>query len=160
MHKFLTVLVATGGNVTAACKSIRISRAAAYSWRNDDQDFAAAWDVAMDWSTQALEDEAVTRALTGRNRPVFYQGRVVGHIRERSDLLLMFMLKGRKPNTYRDRIDIVPGGGGAGPSSAPLIEQISAPSSAASRLLHAPMIEPATPAPASEPEPSEPSEEP
>lgn len=147
MHRFLAVLVETGGNVTAACKSIRISRTAAYSWRNADADFAAAWDVAMDWSTQALEDEAVARALTGRNRPVFYQGKVVGHIRERSDLLMMFMLKARRPNVYRDRIDIRPDGmggpGGTAAAAGPLIEQIGAASAAASRLMSPFTIEPA-----------------
>lgn len=164
MHRFLTVMIETGGNVRAACRSIRISRTAAYAWRREDEDFRKAWDLAMDLSTQALEDEAITRATTGRNRPVFYQGRVVGSIRERSDLLLMFMLKARRPDKYRDRFDLVPPGASTPVTTGPLIDQVADSVRAANAILATPItIEPAPLGPPQEPaaaEPAEPAEPP
>jgi hypothetical protein len=109
-RRFLEILVETGGNVTAACKSIKIGRATAYRWREDDEDFARHWDIAHDLSTQALEDECIRRATIGTPRPVFFQGKIVGSIREKSDILLIFMLKARKPEVYRDKFE------GRGPS--------------------------------------------
>ena len=35
-------------------------------------------------------------------RPVFHQGKEIGSIREYSDTLLIFMLKARRPATFRD----------------------------------------------------------
>lgn len=131
---FLHVLIETGGNVTMACKSVRISRTQAYAWRREDPDFKTGWELALDLSTQALEDEATKRAMFGTNRPVFYGGKVVGHIREKSDLLLMFMLKGRKPETYRDRMDVNHSGSIA-PPRGPVIDVIADSVKAADRLL-------------------------
>ena len=36
--------------------------------------------------------------------PVFYQGEVVGSVRKFSDTLLMFLLKGNRPDKYKDRV--------------------------------------------------------
>ena len=35
--------------------------------------------------------------------PVYYQGKEVGQIRKFSDTLLIFLLKGARPETYRER---------------------------------------------------------
>jgi hypothetical protein len=48
-----------------------------------------------------LEDEAVRRAYEGWLKPVFYQGRQCGAVRRYSDKLLMFLLKGWRPERYR-----------------------------------------------------------
>ena len=46
------------------------------------------------------------RAIEGVDKPVFHNGKVVGSIREYSDTLLIFALKGSMPSKYRERIDI------------------------------------------------------
>ena len=46
------------------------------------------------------------RASEGTLKPVFYQGKMCGEIREYSDTLLIFLLKARRPETYRERSDI------------------------------------------------------
>ena len=46
------------------------------------------------------------RALEGGEEPVFYQGKIVGSVRKYSDTLLMFMLKARRPERYRDRVGV------------------------------------------------------
>lgn len=101
--RFLAHLAETA-NVTAACKKARITRSAAYEWRNLDEEFAKAWEAAVDRGTDALEDEGVRRAFEGTLKPVYQQGRKVGTVREYSDTLLIFMLKGRRPEKFKDRV--------------------------------------------------------
>jgi hypothetical protein len=56
-----------------------------YDWREADAEFAAAWDAALGLGGDALEDEAIRRAMNG------------------SDYLMVFMLKALKPEKYRER---------------------------------------------------------
>jgi hypothetical protein len=54
-----------------------------------------------------LEDEAVRRAYEGVEKPVCQMGKEVGVIREYSDTMLIFLLKGLRPAKYRERYDVV-----------------------------------------------------
>ena len=85
-----------------ACKSLGISRRTVYNWKRDDADFAKEWEEAVDDAVDAMEAEAYRRAKIGTRKPVFQQGRQVGYIREYSDTLLIFMLKAKRPNEYRE----------------------------------------------------------
>jgi hypothetical protein len=98
---FLEALQATA-NVTASCRIAGLPRSCVYDWREADPEFAADWTSALERGCDALEDEAVRRGCEGYLRPVFQQGREVGVIREYSDLLLIFMLKARRPDKFRD----------------------------------------------------------
>ncbi len=60
----------------------------------------------------ALESEAVRRALTGVEVPVFHQGRECGATVKHSDQLLMFLLKTLKPSRYAGVKDASPTGPG------------------------------------------------
>jgi hypothetical protein len=99
---FLAALAETA-NVSRACLVARLPRRTAYDARAADPAFAAAWDAAVELGTDALEDEAVRRAHEGTVKPVFYKGAECGGIREYSDTLLIFMLKARRPERYRER---------------------------------------------------------
>ncbi len=99
---FLTALTATC-SVTRACQAIDISRTAAYEWRDEDPEFAAAWEVAKRRGAEALEDEAIRRGHEGFKEPVFYQGVATDTIRKYSDTLLIFTLKGAMPEKYAER---------------------------------------------------------
>jgi len=101
-ERFLTALSETA-SVTKACELARLPRRTVYNWRRTDQGFAQAWEAALDMGTDALEDEAIRRAYHGTGRPVFQGKELVGHVRDYSDTLLIFMLKARRPNKYRDR---------------------------------------------------------
>lgn len=114
MARFLEVLSNTA-NVSAAAKTIRVSRGHLYEVRGNDDDFAAAWDEAVKLGTSALEDEAVRRAMDGTLKPVFYKGQKCGTIREYSDTLLIFLLKARDPDKYADRVRKELTGPGGGP---------------------------------------------
>ncbi len=93
---FLEVLGDTG-IVTEACARSGLARRTVYFWRGKDPSFAEAWTQALERGVDALEDEALRRALGGRLEPVFYQGKECGAVRKYSDTLLMFMLKARRP---------------------------------------------------------------
>jgi len=94
------------GIVGAACKKAKIGRTTAYKVRDEDADFAAAWDAALDDAADDMETEAWRRGKLGVLKPVYQGGKRVGSVREYSDTLLIFMLKGTRPEKYRDRQQI------------------------------------------------------
>lgn len=104
--EFLQVLRETGGNVSRACAVIELTRTRVYEWRAADPLFAQAWDEAVESGTDELEEEARRRAFSGVDEPVFYQGEECGAVRKYSDTLLIFLLKGRRPDKYRERVTI------------------------------------------------------
>lgn len=101
---FCAALAAAGGNVTRACEAIDVARLTAYRWREDDPEFAAAWDEAKSAGLDALEDEALRRAFEGIDKPIVHQGVITDTVREYSDTLAIFLLKGGKPEKYRERV--------------------------------------------------------
>lgn len=80
-------------SVTDAAKDVGFNKRTAYKWRAADPAFAQAWQAAQADSTAALEREALRRALSGTQKPVYRGGELVGHITEYSDQMLMFLLK-------------------------------------------------------------------
>ncbi len=99
---FLEVL-GTTANVTQACAIAGLACRSVYHWRTHDEGFAQAWTEALERGIDALEDVALRRATEGREEPVFYKGEKCGSVRKPSDALLMFMLKARRPEIYKDR---------------------------------------------------------
>jgi hypothetical protein len=78
------------GNVTQVCRALDLHRPAIYAWKKDDPSFAREWEDALALGVEGLEDEARRRAIQG------------------SDLLLIFLLKGAKPEkyAYRSQVDV------------------------------------------------------
>ncbi len=91
------------GNVTDAAGHSGLNRCALYRARANNRAFGMAWEKAVELGTAALEDEAVRRAAEGWLDPVFYQGKECGRVRRYSDGLLMFLLKARRPEAFKDR---------------------------------------------------------
>jgi hypothetical protein len=83
-ERFLEAVRETG-NVRDACRALHLHRPTMYAWRDDDPSFRDAWEEALAMGGEALEDEARRRAMNG------------------SDILPIFLLKGLKPEKYRDR---------------------------------------------------------
>lgn len=63
-------------NVSASARAAGISTTSVYALRKTDADFAAAWDQAIEDSTDALEAEARRRAVQGVQEPIVYQGQL------------------------------------------------------------------------------------
>lgn len=91
------------GVQTRAARAAHVHRTSVLIWKNQDEEFAAALEVARDLAGDALEDAAIERGRYGIDRPIFHQGKICGKVREYSDTLLIFALKGAKPEKYRER---------------------------------------------------------
>ena len=125
---FLAALAITG-NIRQSCEAAEIDRRTAYYLRDEDQTFAIEWDSALEQSADLLEQEARRRAEQGVRRLKFHNGAVitvqalspdgmpltqedgtpfmvpyVEH--EYSDTLMIFLLKGIRPEKYRERADV------------------------------------------------------
>ena len=88
---FLEALRGTA-TVTEACRVVGIGRTSAYKARQQDEAFAVAWADVEEESTETLESVAVQRAVDG------------------SDTLMIFLLKSRRPQKYRENVKIEHGG--------------------------------------------------
>lgn len=100
---FLRALDETG-MVTAACDATGIPRRTAYNWRDSDEAFRERWTDIVERTTEQMEREAQRRAVEGwTEREIFDEdGNTIGEVRKYSDTLLIFLLKGRRPDVYRD----------------------------------------------------------
>lgn len=97
--------LAQGFSVTSASRAAGITRQTLARWRRNDAAFDAACREAIEAGTDALEDDAIVRATVGRAKPVFYKGEIVGEVAEYSDRLMELMLKARRPDKFRERVD-------------------------------------------------------
>ena len=86
-QRFLDLLAKTF-SVTAAAEGAGIDRCHVYTVRAQDAEFATQWDAALARAIDGLEAAAYKRAA------------------QTSDTLLIFLLKTRRPDLYRDRQDI------------------------------------------------------
>ena len=102
-------------SITKAADASKAHRRSHYKWLADDPDYAAAFERAKIEAGQTLEDEAIRRAHEGVLTPVFYKGKPTGAVREYSDQLLMFLLRGFIPEKYKDRVTAEVGGLNGGP---------------------------------------------
>jgi hypothetical protein len=103
LDRFIAELAARS-SITAACKAAGIGKVTAYDHRRRNEDFARRWSDALEEGTDQLEDEAHRRAM------------------ESSDTLLMFLLKARGPEVYRERYAIEHSSEIARPTAAELAE--------------------------------------
>lgn len=112
---FLEALAALG-HVGQAAKHAGVSVRTAYNHRTSDPEFAAAWESALQTAMETvLEPEAVRRAVQGVPEPIYYKGDQVGTVQKYSDTLLIFLLKGGKPEKYKERTANEHTGAGGGP---------------------------------------------
>jgi hypothetical protein len=103
------------GNVSAAARHAGIERKSVYNWQEHDDEFAIAYQQAEIASLELMEGEARRRAVEGvgsQRRVYDNRGNLVDEYTETkySDVLLIFLLKARAPEKYRDRHDITTGG--------------------------------------------------
>lgn len=95
-----------------ACEAASIDRTTAWRHRQSDEDFAEAWDHALEEGIDRAEQEAFRRAVQGWEQGVWHQGVQVGTETRYSDALLSLMLKGRRKSVYADRTELTGADGG------------------------------------------------
>lgn len=98
--------------VKRAAKAAKIHHATVYKHLARDETFRKRVDEALEAGAIALEQEAIRRAVEGVKEPVFYKGQKVAAVTRYSDTLLIFLLKGLKPERYKDRHEHTGPGGG------------------------------------------------
>ncbi|WP_369025056.1 hypothetical protein [Qipengyuania sp. RANM35] len=100
---FIEALADTG-SVAAACRKVGRSTHGAYHLRRQEgaEEFAAAWEAALDFGMRRIEDVAMDRALNGVEVPVYSYGQLVGTRISYNDRLLMFMLRNRAPERFAE----------------------------------------------------------
>ena len=97
---------AENGVVLYACRAAGIGRTTFYDWLKKDKRFAELHAQATEDAIDVLEQEAKRRAVDGWDEPVYQKGEEVGKVRKYSDNLLITLLKGKKPDVYRERVDL------------------------------------------------------
>jgi hypothetical protein len=121
-RSFLTAIANTCSIVRAAAIA-ETDRDNPYIWLKEDPQYAAAFEIARNRGADAREAEAVRRAFEGVTKPVFHAGKraidvgqnpdgsitrdaagkpvgIPAAVREYSDVLLIFLLKGRNPAVF------------------------------------------------------------
>jgi hypothetical protein len=92
------------GVLRRACSTAHISPTAVYYHKRKSPLFALRLTIYKDIGGDALEEEAFRRAVEGVNKDIFWQGGVCGTETVYSDSLLSMLLKGAKPDKYKDRV--------------------------------------------------------
>lgn len=100
---FIEALADTG-SVASACRAVNRSTHGAYHLRRQPgaEEFAAAWEAALDFGMRRIEDVAMDRALNGVEVPVYSYGQLIGTRISYNDRLLMFMLRNRAPERFAE----------------------------------------------------------
>lgn len=108
---FLAAL-AECGILTQAAELAGIDRVTVWRRRQDDEEFSAACDRAIDMAADKLEAEARRRAVEGVEEPVYQGGQLVGTKTVYSDSLLALLLKGRRKRVFAERVEQTGADGG------------------------------------------------
>lgn len=103
---FLAMLVVEG-TMTEAAKAAGVNYRTVTRTKEKDDEFSRQIAAAQEMYTQRLERELYRRAMEGNEEPVHFRGQRVDTIRRFSDTLLIFALKARRPEVYRDANQIV-----------------------------------------------------
>ena len=111
--EIVLAMLANGATYAAAAAAVGAHRRTIIKWPDRDEEFAERWNDAVEHGVDRLEEEAIRRAVDGVDRPVFFQGKIVGYTKEYSDTLLKFLLEAKRPAVYRARnISPLDGSGG------------------------------------------------
>lgn len=87
--------LADTGCVDRSARMVNMAQTNCYALRRAPgaEEFARAWEAALDCGLLIMKDLAFERAIEGELIPVFSQGKLMGYRRKRNDALLMFCLR-------------------------------------------------------------------
>ena len=104
---FFELVVRYGGNISRACEIAKVTRVAVYARRDSNEEFAARLARCVEQGSDVMMDEARRRAFEGVTEKVYWQGDPVDVKQTYSDALIQFMLRGLKPDVFKDRTENV-----------------------------------------------------
>jgi len=99
-------------NITAAARAAKINPRRHYRWLAKYPKYAEAFERAKIVAGDFLESAAVERATAGWLEPVFYQGQKCGSVRRFDGGLMQFLLRGAKPEKYKNSAELTGPNGG------------------------------------------------
>lgn len=114
------------GIVLDGCRAAGVSRSAVEHWRESSEWFDTMYAIAIEEAADRIEGEAFRRAVEGYDEPVIYQGMTTTVIdkdtgeekqlvvRKYSDALLQTILKGARPEKYRENHKVEHSGAAGG----------------------------------------------
>lgn len=91
------------GVIAEAARLANIDQDCHWIWLHADPQYKAAFVKAEQIAADRLETELINRVYDGVKEDVWWQGQIVGATRKFSDTLLIFALKGAKPDKYREQ---------------------------------------------------------
>lgn len=92
------------GCVKWAARVAKIARKTHYCWLKGDLEYAVAFKEARMVAADFLESKLVERATVGWLEPVYFQGKVCGHVRRFDDSAAQFLLRAWMPEKYGNQI--------------------------------------------------------
>lgn len=121
--------LATNPNVSAASLKAGCNRRTVFKWRQEDPEFARAFDDAIDQALDKIEGALFERAVNGTMEYVVSGGRVMADsngqpliIRKYSDTAAIAMLKARRRDVFGDKSSVEM----SGPNGKPI--EVESPS--------------------------------
>jgi hypothetical protein len=110
----LLAAVSVAGCLTRAAEAAEVARSQHYEWLKQSEAYATAYHAAQIEAADLLESEARRRAVDGTKRLKFHLGKPIldpetgepYFEHEYSDVLLIFLLKGLKPEKFRERSQV------------------------------------------------------
>lgn len=118
------VALSRSWNFAQAALAAGVDRGTGYNWRQNvppDPAFMTALTEANNLFVERAEAEMWRRGIDGVEKPVYQQGRMVGTVREFDTTAAIFMLKGAKPDKYRDRFGLEH----SGPNGGPMVTKVT-----------------------------------
>lgn len=94
------------GIIEESCKVVGISSRTVLRERRGNPAFRRQFEEAERAAVGVLERAAFERAVLGTSRPIYQGGRLVGYEQMYSDTLLMFLLRARDPERFRERLSV------------------------------------------------------
>ena len=103
-RKFLE-LYSEIGEVAAAAVGAGVHRSTHYEWLASDPAYKAAFEgPAKKILADRMEAEMYRRAVRGVDKPIYHKGKKIDVIKQYSDILLIFGLKGALPEKYNEKV--------------------------------------------------------
>jgi hypothetical protein len=99
-------------NITRSAAAAGIGPRQHYRWLEKYPKYAEAFKRAGVVAGDYLESMAVQRATVGWEEPVFYQGEECGRVRRFDGGLMQFLLRGAKPEKYKQSTEVTGANGG------------------------------------------------
>ncbi len=93
-------------NITLSARHIGVTRKSIYDWMEADPVFKAAVENGKEEGLDLLEEEVKKRGFTGYDQERMTKDGDVVSVKQYSDNLAMFFLKGHRPEKYRDNYPV------------------------------------------------------